>query len=89
MIFTMLMSVLRFLILLSVVVFVVSLIKIIMHAGRKSTIDQGRRTKIIDSTVRDVKKDDYREKRLKILEQMQSGKITLDDAQRQLDELDR
>jgi hypothetical protein len=74
--------------LLAIIIIAIGLIKIIL-AGRNVTMNQGRRTKFIDSTVRDVKSFEYREKRLKILEQMQSGKITLEDAQRQLDELDR
>lgn len=79
----------KFLMLIAIVVIAVSLIKMIMQAGRSSTIDQGRRTKIVDSTVRDVKSSEYRQQRLKILEQTHTGQITLEEAQRQLDELDR
>jgi hypothetical protein len=75
--------------LIAIVVVAVSLIRIILQASRNAAMNQGRRTKIVDSTVRDVKSFEYREKRLKILEQMQSGQITLDEAQRQLDDLDR
>lgn len=80
--------VIRSLMLLAIIIVAIGLIRIIL-AGRNATRNPGRRTKIVDSTVRDVKSFEYREKRLKILEQMQSGKITLEDAQRQLDDLDR
>jgi hypothetical protein len=88
----------KYLILIALLVVGFSLFRRIMQVVRmiKNSVDfqqmrtgRGRGAKKIDSTVRDVKSSDYRDKRLKILQQMQSGELSAEEAQRKLDELDQ
>jgi hypothetical protein len=83
------MFIIRLLLIVLAVMVVAAVIRRVLESlSQSSGSRQARQAKVIDSEVRNVRGRKYFEARRGILEEVCSGRITLDEAERRLDELD-